>query len=400
MTQTTQMRPMTTPPSSGAGDFDFLMGRWTIRNRYLRERLRRSDEWLEFTSTCVARPILNGSGIQDEFRTPFWPDFVGMSIRIFDPVAGTWTIHWADSRRGRFDPPVVGSFTRGTGVFEGRDTWDGRPIRVRFIWSRVDTPTPRWEQAFSDDGGVTWETNWVMDFARAPEADTLIELRQYTMKPGRRDDLITLFEERFLEGQAAAGMSVPGHFRDRDRPDRFVWVRGFSDMRSRHTALERFYGGPVWAAHRDAANDTMLEWHDVHLLRPLRPDTGFAVDESRRPAPGERRPASTVLAGIHPLVDAADQLIEGRFERDLAPAIRAAGIHVDGVFVTESSPNTFTRLPVHEGRPVLVWFGTLTGPEVPGAEWLSGAGRSLPSSGEPPQLLVLEPAERSLLGRR
>jgi hypothetical protein len=94
-----------------------------------------------------------------------------MSFRFFDPETRLWSIYWADSRRsGVLDPPVFGSFAGDAGVFEGSDTFDGRPIRVRFTWSGVTTPTPRWEQAFSDDGGESWETNWVMDFARAGQA--------------------------------------------------------------------------------------------------------------------------------------------------------------------------------------------------------------------------------------
>ena len=130
-------------------DFDFFMGRWEEHNRRLVERLAGSDEWDEFESKVAAR----------------------MSFRFYDPETDVWSIYWADSRRpGLLDPPVIGSFSGDTGIFEGADTFEGRPIRVRFTWSRVTSPTPRWEQAFSDDGGETWETNWVMDFARTPGA--------------------------------------------------------------------------------------------------------------------------------------------------------------------------------------------------------------------------------------
>jgi hypothetical protein len=154
-----------------AQDFDFWMGSWHCRNRRLRERLAGSDEWDEFDSTVVARPILDGLGNEDEFRTDYAGGFVGMSFRFFDPDEKRWSIYWADTRRsGLLDPPVLGGFSGDTGIFEGDDTFDGRPIRVRFIWSGVTTPTPRWEQAFSEDGGATWETNWIMDFARAEDA--------------------------------------------------------------------------------------------------------------------------------------------------------------------------------------------------------------------------------------
>jgi len=153
-----------------ARDFDFWMGSWNVRNRLLRARLRGSDDWEEFAATAVARPILDGLGNEDEFRTGYRGGFVAMSFRFFDPVSRRWSIYWADARRpGQLDPPVIGGFSGDTGTFDGTDTFEGRPIRVCFVWSGVTTPAPRWEQAFSDDGGDTWETNWIMDFSRAGE---------------------------------------------------------------------------------------------------------------------------------------------------------------------------------------------------------------------------------------
>ena len=150
-----------------ARDFDFWMGSWKVRNRRLRERLAGSDEWDEFAATATARPILDGLGNEDEFRTDWNGGFVGMSFRFFHPTTGLWAIYWADSRRsGLLDPPVIGAFDGDVGIFEGQDTFQGRPIVVRYTWSGVTTRTPRWEQAFSADGGETWETNWVMDFTR------------------------------------------------------------------------------------------------------------------------------------------------------------------------------------------------------------------------------------------
>jgi hypothetical protein len=155
----------TVQEASSARDFDFWMGRWHIRNRVLRERLADCDDWDEFDATSVAWPILDGLGNQDEFRTDHDGGFVGMSFRFFDPDTRKWSIYWADTRRcGVLDPPVFGSFSGDVGLFEGTDTFAGKPILVRFMWTGITTPTPRWEQAFSDDGGETWETNWVMDF--------------------------------------------------------------------------------------------------------------------------------------------------------------------------------------------------------------------------------------------
>jgi hypothetical protein len=152
---------------SDVADFDFWMGEWMVHNRRLRKRLAGSKDWEEFEAEAKAWAILGGLGNEDVFRTDHDGGFIGMSFRFFDPTTRTWSIYWADSRRpGLLDPPVIGSFTGDTGVFEGDDTFEARPIRVRFIWSGVTTESPRWEQAFSEDGGETWETNWEMDFAR------------------------------------------------------------------------------------------------------------------------------------------------------------------------------------------------------------------------------------------
>ena len=149
----------------GRNAFDFWMGSWKVHNRCLRERLKGSDDWVEFEATVTARPLAGVLGNEDEFRTDHDGGFVGMSFRFFDPDTKTWSIYWADSRRpGKLDPPVLGSFTGDIGRFEGADTLAGRPILMRFDWSRVKTSSPLWEQSFSGDGGKSWETNWVMEF--------------------------------------------------------------------------------------------------------------------------------------------------------------------------------------------------------------------------------------------
>jgi hypothetical protein len=138
-----------------------------VHNRRLRERLKGCRDWDEFDATSTARPLLRGAGNEDEFVTDYAGGFVGMSFRFVNATTGQWSIYWADSRRGTLEPPVTGGFTGNVGIFSGADTLEGRAILVRYTWSLVDTPTPRWEQAFSGDGGLTWETNWVMDFCRA-----------------------------------------------------------------------------------------------------------------------------------------------------------------------------------------------------------------------------------------
>ena len=120
----------------------------------------------------------------------------------------------------------------------------------------------------------------------------VIELRQYTLQPGQRDVLIELFEREFVESQEAIGMRLVGQFRDVERPDRFVWIRGFPDMRSRAESLQAFYGGPVWAAHRDAANATMIDSDNVLLLRPATASAAFAHAACCTRAGGRARTAA------------------------------------------------------------------------------------------------------------
>jgi hypothetical protein len=161
---------MMTPSGSrvtGANDFDFLIGNWSVRHRRLKRRLASDTESIEFSGPATARPILGGLGNIDEYRIDLPSDpYIGSSLRLFNPAAGTWSIHWMDSRDPKLDPPMIGRFEGGRGLFFGDDTFEGKPIRVRFIWSGVTATTCQWEQAFSIDGGESWETNWTMSFTR------------------------------------------------------------------------------------------------------------------------------------------------------------------------------------------------------------------------------------------
>jgi NIPSNAP len=223
---------------------------------------------------------------------------------------------------------------------------------------------------------------------------TVIELRQYTLKPGQRDALIDLFERHFIESQEATGMTLVGQFRDRRRLDRFVWLRGFPSMERRHQALDEFYGGPIWSAHRSAANDTMVDSDDVLLLRPARPDLAFRMNGD---APLRDRSPSTVVAGIYQMSGPVDARLVAEFDRRIVPILQANRVKVEGVFVTESAPNTFTRLPVREGEHVLVWFGVVRGEAVSSA-WINRLTRLAALDEHAVSLLELEPTARSILG--
>ena len=178
----------------------------------------------------------------------------------------------------------------------------------------------------------------------------VVELRQYTLHPGARDTLVRLFDAHFVESQERCGMRVIGQFRDLDDPDRFVWLRGFSDMEARTRALEAFYGGPVWKEHATAANATMVDHTNVLLLRPIDATAGFRFDARLRP-----EPESPVIAGG--VVIATIDHLDGRPASDVVAAPGDAGdANVLARLVTESARNPFSRLPVREDANVLVTF--------------------------------------------
>lgn len=156
------------PASDHAHDFDFLVGSWKVHHWRLKDRLANSHEWVEFEGTSSMWMSLNGQGTLDEnyIGLPSGP-YHAVGIRGYDPKTQTWAIWWLDARQPHMiEPPVVGNFTNGVGTFEGDDTFNGKPIKVRFIWSDITADSAHWEQAFSPDGGKTWETNWRMQFTR------------------------------------------------------------------------------------------------------------------------------------------------------------------------------------------------------------------------------------------
>ncbi|MEU1615931.1 NIPSNAP family protein [Streptomyces sp. NPDC005722] len=162
----------------------------------------------------------------------------------------------------------------------------------------------------------------------------VVELRQYTLRPGARDTLVELFEREFVTGQEAAGIRVGGRFTDLDDPDRFVWMRAFPGMPARLRSLHAFYGGPLWRAHRDAANATMTDSDDVLLLRGpghrVPPDAGQVV--------------VTICHPAHPEAFAGALAGPGGLPPDAA------------VHRSEHALNDFPALPVRTGEDVVLWF--------------------------------------------
>jgi len=158
----------------GQHDFDYLIGSWKIHLKRLSRPLSGSNEWVEFDGTVVCRTIWNGLAEVEEFNvdSPEKNIFIkGLAVRLYNPRTRQWTIYWANSKNGTFDPQSqTGQFTDGRGEFYGQDTVDGRIIYVRWIWSNTTSPAPHFEQAYSADGGRTWEVNWITEQTRVEDA--------------------------------------------------------------------------------------------------------------------------------------------------------------------------------------------------------------------------------------
>ena len=189
---------------------------------------------------------------------------------------------------------------------------------------------------------------------------SVYELRQYTLRPGVRDAFVALFDAELVESQEDAGMLILGQFTDLDRPDVFVWIRGFSDMTCRRAALETFYGGPVWAAHRMIANAMMLDSNDVLLLKTA---GGTAPLEThlrhRATSGGTTLPTSVITVAVQPIpIGEADSALD-RNREQLSRA--SDGGVVLGQLLTECAPNSFPQLPIRDDVHVLVTIARAQG---------------------------------------
>lgn len=229
----------------------------------------------------------------------------------------------------------------------------------------------------------------------------IVELRTYTTYPGTRDTLIELFEREFIESQEATGMRLIGQLRDANDADRFLWLRGFADMAARQHALTTFYGGPIWQAHRAAANATLYDNDDVLLLRPVQP---FALDGLPRPPVGAAAPDGLVVITTYHFADAVPDGFAAWFDATVRP--RIAGT-ILATLVSDHSPNSFPRLPVREGVHAFVWLARYPS-RAAYDDVIATLGRDLAWRTEhfaalrrqlarPPELVFATPTPRSLL---
>jgi hypothetical protein len=153
--------------NDGRNDFDFLIGAWKVHHRTLKKRLHQSTEWQEFEGDMVSRKILDGLGNMDENLLHTKTGTIhAIALRLFNPASREWSIYWSTDRTGTLDVPVIGGFQSGRGEFYSQEVFESQHIYCRFIWSKITPNSAQWEQAFSEDGGKTWETNWIMEFER------------------------------------------------------------------------------------------------------------------------------------------------------------------------------------------------------------------------------------------
>ena len=159
------------PAHDGQHDFDFEMGKWKIHLKRMLHPLSGSAEWVEFDGTSVTRPMWDGKANIEEFETTNASGRVeGMTLRLYDPKAHQWSLYWANGRTGQLSlPATVGEFKDGVGEFYDQEPINGRQVFVRFRWSQITPNSAHFEQAFSDDGGKTWEVNWITDQTRVKE---------------------------------------------------------------------------------------------------------------------------------------------------------------------------------------------------------------------------------------
>lgn len=244
-------------------------------------------------------------------------------------------------------------------------------------------------------------------FERPRLHSPVLELRQYRLHPGRREELIRLFDSHFIESQEAVGMAVIGQFRDLDWPDRFVWLRGFQDMAVRRAALAAFYEGPVWAEHRDAANATMVDSDDVLLLRPAWPGAAFDLAGKVRETRCKMASFAIVAATIFNVTAETETEFATLMIEEAEPLLSLHGGPLIAAFVTEHAENTFPRLPVRAEENVFVIFQSfadalaLASHEAALAEdpaWTCGVLPALKHHfTRPSERLRLAPTARSLL---
>lgn len=354
--------------TSSKNDFDFLLGDHTVQHEKLTTRLNDCTEWITFDGTHTMQGLLGGiSNLEQHFmQTATGEKVEGIALRLFNPVTRLWNIHWADSQRGILDVPMTGSFENKIGYFFAKDEWNGQPILVQFKWDATDPQQPVWSQAFSADNGQTWEWNWYMYFKKinqgiahretgtAKEGEIgVIELRNYSIKPGRRDEFIEYFETKLVQPQQELKGYPIGQFRIGTQPDQFVWWRGFTSMEERSRFLPGFYHGPAWKQHRSTANSMLANNDNVNLLQPLIWADGELVAGRAIPTDKLRIKGGIAVVDFYVANTKLPRLIELLAKEWLA-VWEKEGLTDYTLWVAADKENDFPALPVFQNKDLLV----------------------------------------------
>jgi hypothetical protein len=158
------------PERDGQHDFDFELGSWKIHLKKLMHPLTGSTTWVEFDGTSVTRKVWGGRSQLEEFETDsaVAGHIQGLTLRLYNAESHQWSLYWANGKIGTVGVPTIGEFKDGRGEFFDTEPSgpNGRSILVKFVWSNTNTNKPHFEQSFSEDGGKTWEVNWITDQTR------------------------------------------------------------------------------------------------------------------------------------------------------------------------------------------------------------------------------------------
>jgi hypothetical protein len=159
-----------TTKRDGQHDFDFEIGTWKTHLRRLVRPLTGSTTWVEYEGTTVVRKVWNGQANLVELKADGPAGhFEGLNLRLYNPQSGQWSLNFANINDGRMSLPTFGEFKDGRGEFYNQETYNDRAILVRFVITKITQDSYRFEQSFSDDGGKTWEVNWIAIDTRVKE---------------------------------------------------------------------------------------------------------------------------------------------------------------------------------------------------------------------------------------
>jgi len=234
----------------------------------------------------------------------------------------------------------------------------------------------------------------------------VLELRQYTLHPGTREPFIELFDSTFADPQDATGMTVIGEFRDLDRPNRFVWIRGFQDMPSRATELADFYKTDVWHAHRDEANASIDDSSNVLLLEPASPALGFSNIPARPDARDTHSPVGLVVVTLYYTKTDNPGAFGTQFDKSLRRLAEAHGARTLAAYVSSSQENNYPKLPVRTGEHLFVWVATFANADaytvcqaklMADRKWTASWNSAREQLTRDPEVLRLTPTARSRL---